>query len=184
MGCSSSRTAPVWVPSTGCTPSGTGCSSMDPPRGRKPCQKTCPGMDSSLHGPTGSSRSLLQCGSPHGVTASFRHPPAPAWGPFHRLQVDICSTVDSMGCRMAAFSTGCRGTCAPVPGVPPPSPSSLALVSAALFLSHHLTPLSWLPFHHRFFPLLYYVILAASHRSHRYSPPATKTLPRKPTTHG
>jgi len=28
--------------------------------------------------------------SPHGVTASFRHPPAPAWGPFHGLQVEIC----------------------------------------------------------------------------------------------
>jgi len=30
---------------------------------------------------------------PHGVTASFGHPPAPAWGPFHGLQVEICSTV-------------------------------------------------------------------------------------------
>jgi len=35
--------------------------------------------------------------APHGVTASFRHPPAPAWGPFHRLQVEICSTVDLHG---------------------------------------------------------------------------------------
>jgi len=35
--------------------------------------------------------------APHGVRASFRHPPAPAWGPFHRLQVDICSTVDVYG---------------------------------------------------------------------------------------
>jgi len=35
--------------------------------------------------------------APYGVTASFRHPPAPAWGPFHRLQVDICSTVDLHG---------------------------------------------------------------------------------------
>jgi len=33
----------------------------------------------------------------HGVTASFRHPPAPAWGPYHGLQVDICSTVDLHG---------------------------------------------------------------------------------------
>ena len=29
--------------------------------------------------------------------ASFRHPPALAWGPFHRLQVEICSTVDQNG---------------------------------------------------------------------------------------
>jgi len=40
-----------------------------------------------------------------------------------------------------------------------PPPSSLTLVSAELFLSHHLTPLSSLPFHRRFFfPLLNYVI--------------------------
>jgi len=33
----------------------------------------------------------------NGVTASFRHPPALAWGPFHGLQVDICSTMDLHG---------------------------------------------------------------------------------------
>jgi len=32
--------------------------------------------------------------APHGVTASFRHPPAPVWGPFHGLQVEICSILD------------------------------------------------------------------------------------------
>jgi len=35
--------------------------------------------------------------APPGVTASFRHPLALEWGPFHRLQVDICSTVDLHG---------------------------------------------------------------------------------------
>ena len=35
--------------------------------------------------------------APHGVTASFRHPPAPMWGPFHGLQVEICSTEDLHG---------------------------------------------------------------------------------------
>jgi len=35
--------------------------------------------------------------APHGVTASFRHPPAPAWCPFHGLQVKICSTVHLPG---------------------------------------------------------------------------------------
>jgi len=35
--------------------------------------------------------------APHRVTASFRHPPALEWGPFHGLQVDICSTVDLHG---------------------------------------------------------------------------------------
>jgi len=42
-------------------------------------------------------RSLLQHGAPHRVTASFSHLPVPVWGPFHRLQVDICSTVDLHG---------------------------------------------------------------------------------------
>ena len=35
--------------------------------------------------------------APHGVTASFRHPPAPRWGPFHGLKVAIYSTVDLHG---------------------------------------------------------------------------------------
>jgi len=35
--------------------------------------------------------------APHRITASFRHPPAPVWGSFHGLQVEICSTVDLRG---------------------------------------------------------------------------------------
>jgi len=49
------------------------------PRVRRSCQEPAPAQ------------------APHGVTTSFRHPPALAWGPFHRLQVDICSTVDLHG---------------------------------------------------------------------------------------
>jgi len=97
MGCSSSRPAPAWVPSTGHSPSGTGCSSVGPPQGHKPCQQTCSSVGSSLHRSAGRARSLLQHGAPHGVTASFGHPPAEMWGPFHGLQVDICSTVDLHG---------------------------------------------------------------------------------------
>jgi len=82
---------------TGCSPSGTGCSSVGPQQDHKPCQQTCSGVGSSLHGSTGPGRSLLQRRGPHGVTASFRHPPALACGPFHGLQVDICSTVDLHG---------------------------------------------------------------------------------------
>jgi len=51
---------------TGCSPSGTSCSSMSPPRRHKPCQQTCSGMGSSLHGSTGPGRSLLQPGLPMG----------------------------------------------------------------------------------------------------------------------
>jgi len=94
QGLHSSQIAPAWVLPTGCHPSGTGCHSVGPPWGRKPCQQTCSSVGFSLHGSAGPSRSLLQCGAPHGVTASFRHPPAQGWGPFHRLQVDICSTVE------------------------------------------------------------------------------------------
>jgi len=51
----------------------------------------------------------------------------------------------SMGCRGTACLTMvcsmcCRGISALVPGARPPSPSSLTLVSAMLFLSHILTP--------------------------------------------
>jgi len=104
--------------------------------------------------------------APHGVTASFRHPPALVQGPFHGLQVDICSTVDLHGL---------QGNKLPHHGLSSrtaredsllrclkhllPPPSSLTLVSAELFLSHFLTPLSQLPSHLSFYiPFLKYVI--------------------------
>ena len=55
------------------------------------------GVGSSLHGSAAPARSLLQHGAPHSITASFRHPHAPAWGSLQRLQMDICSTVDLHG---------------------------------------------------------------------------------------
>ena len=104
-------------------------------------------MGSSLHGAAGPGRSLLQhrlrtgsqppsgihllrCGVP---SMSYRWISAPLW--------------TSLGCSWTAcltlvFSMGYRGIYAPVPGAPPPSPSSLALVSAELFLSHRFTPLT------------------------------------------
>ena len=97
MDCSSSQTAPAWILPMGCCPSDTDCSSVDPPWDHKPCQQNCSGMGSSLHRSTGSGRSLLQSGAPHGATVAFRHPPALAWGAFHRLQVDICCTMDLLG---------------------------------------------------------------------------------------
>ena len=65
----------------------------------------------------------------------------------------------SMGCRGTAcltmvFTMDCRGISAPAPGAPPPSPSSLTLVSAELFRSHILTPLSQLLLHSSFYPFL------------------------------
>ena len=78
MGSSSSWTAPVYVPSTGCSPSGIGCSSVGPPQGDKCCQQICSSVGSSLFmDPQGTH--LFWCGLLHG------------------LQVDICSTVDLHG---------------------------------------------------------------------------------------
>jgi len=96
MGCSSSQTAPAWVL----------------PWGAVLQEQTAPAWV-----PTGSQAlpaNLLQRGllsswvcrswqepapaqGTHGVTASFGHPPAPAWGLFHRLQVQVCFTVDLHG---------------------------------------------------------------------------------------
>jgi len=77
MGCSSSRTAPVSVPSTGCSLSGTDRSSMDPRWCHRSCRKTwsCMGSPwghSFLQGTSTFSRVVL-CGLqrdsllPHGV---------------------------------------------------------------------------------------------------------------------
>jgi len=128
-GCSSSQTALAWVPSTGCSPSGTDCSSVGPPQGYKPCQQTCTGRGSSLHGSTGPGRSLLwhwvpsmgsqlpsgihplQCGVP---SMGYRWISAPLW--------------TSMDCRRTAcltvvFITSCKGR---IPSLtfqaPPPLP--------------------------------------------------------------
>jgi len=96
--------------------------------------------------------------APHEVTAFFRHLPAPAWGPFHRLQVDICSTVDLHGLQgdilpHHGIHHELQGKTLESRAPPPPPPSSLTLVSAELFLLHHLTPLSRLLFHPSiFFP--------------------------------
>jgi len=62
-----------------CSPSGTGCSSVGPPRGHKPCQETCSGMGCSPQVHRSCWEPAPACAA-HGFTASFRHPPAPAWG--------------------------------------------------------------------------------------------------------
>jgi len=89
------------------------------------------------------------------------------WGPFHRLQVDICSTVDLLelqGDNLPNHSLSSRvaregSLLQHIEHLLHPA-SSLSLVSAELFLSHRLIPLSLLPFHHRvfFLPCLKYVI--------------------------
>jgi len=103
---SCSATAPAWGPSHGRQFS-TSCPSMGPshglqplrnwllqggcfPWGHQPCQQTCSGVGSSL---CRSCQEPAPAWAPQGITASFRHPPALAWGPSHGLQVNICSSV-------------------------------------------------------------------------------------------
>jgi len=95
---------------------------------------------------------------PHGVTVSFRHPPAPAWGPFHGLQVDICSIVDLHGLQgdslphhglqhelqgktlCSGISSSCSrsfpylGVCRVVSFTPSHSPLLTGVLTAVLFL--------------------------------------------------
>jgi len=91
-GDSSPQTPPTWVLPTGCSPSGTGCSSVGPPWGHKPCQQTCSSASSSLQGSAGPARSLLQHGLPTGSQLS-----SGIHLLWHGLQVEICSTVDLHG---------------------------------------------------------------------------------------
>jgi len=132
----------------GFSPSGTGCSSVGPPRGHKPRQKTCAGMGSSFHGSTGPGRSLFQCRLPlesqpplgthllwRGVPSTgYRWRSAPLW-----TSIDCRGTT----CLTMVFITSCKGKLSALAsGAPPPPPSSLTLVSAEFFLSLRLTPFS------------------------------------------
>ena len=150
----------------GCGRSGTGCSSMGPPGGHKPYQQTCCRVGSCLCGSTGPGRSLLRCGLPTGS-----QPPG-----IHQLQCGV----PSMGCGWISAppwtSMGSRGTaCLTMIFIKScrgkfllwrlehllPLLLSLTFVSAELFLSHSLTPLSQLLLPSSFFPLLKYVIIEA-----------------------
>lgn len=82
QGCSSSWTAPPWVPSSGVEPFRMDCSSMDPPQGHKSCQQNL--YSSILHRPD-AARSLLQ----HRLTDFLRHPHALVWDPPHPVGGDL-----------------------------------------------------------------------------------------------
>jgi len=102
---------------------------------------------------TGPGRSLLQHGLltgsqlPSGIhllwpevpSTDYRWRSAPLW-----TSMDCRGTT----CLTMVFITGCKGRLsAPASQAPPPPPSSLTLMSAELFLSLCLTPLSSLPFY-------------------------------------
>ena len=126
MGCSSSRTAPLWLLSTGCSPSGTYCSSAGHPQATVLARKPDP-VCAPLHGPQlpGDCSSM---GSPWAAV------------PFRASLPALVGS--SMGCRNIAymavvFSMGCKGISAPVPGVPPPPPSLTGVCRAVSLMFSH-----------------------------------------------
>ena len=134
------------VPPTGCSPSGTDCYSVGPPRGHRSCQQTCSSVGSSLHGATGPARSLIQHRLPTGSPSPSGASTCSGVGSSPCCRWISAPALTSMGaghsCLTMGCTTGCRGISALAPGAPPAPPASLTLVSAGLFLSHILTPLS------------------------------------------
>jgi len=145
MGCTSSRTAPAWVPYMGCSPSGTGCSCMGPTWGHKPCQKTCSDVDSSLHGSADPARRLLQRGlstgsqPPSGIYLLWCGVPsmhcrwisAPPW-----TSMDCKGTT----CLIMVFITSCKGRSSTPASQAPPPPSfftDLGVCKVVSFTSSH-----------------------------------------------
>ena len=95
---------------------------------------------------------LLQHGLPMGS-----QPPSGIhvfWhGILHRLQMDLCSTLDLHGLQgHGCLTMGCRGISALAPAVPPPSHSSLIWVFAEMLLTHVLTSLFGCHYFCSFFP--------------------------------
>jgi len=158
---------------TGCSPSGTGCSSVSPPWGHQPCQQTCSSMGSSLNGSTGPGRSLLQRGLstgsqlPSGIHLLWRGVPstgcrwisAPPWISMH-CRGTTCFTM--------VFITSCKGRLSALTfRAPPPlffftdlgvcrvvsftsshSSLSLRLTLSFFFFSPFLTMVSQRRYHH------------------------------------
>jgi len=84
MGCSSSRTTPVWVLSTERSPSGTGCSSVGPPvphRVTSPVSKPAPAWYPLSTGPQVLPGACSSVGSLWGHSLLGVYPPAPVWDP-------------------------------------------------------------------------------------------------------
>jgi len=110
----------------------------------------------SVHGSAGPARSLLQ----HGLPMGFQPPSG-----IHLLQCGVLHGLQGDSLPHHGLHHGLQGkTSAPAPGAPPPPSSALTLVSAELFLSHRLTPLSRLLCNCKFFPFLNMLSQRCYHR--------------------
>ncbi|XP_023777238.1 protein N-terminal glutamine amidohydrolase isoform X2 [Cyanistes caeruleus] len=79
--------------STGCSPSGTSCSCMDPLWGHKSCHQTCSSVTLLSIGLQVPASSLLQHGLPMGITASFQAYICSSLSLLHGLQGHSCLTM-------------------------------------------------------------------------------------------
>jgi len=125
------QTTPAWVPHGVTSPASKPVPVWPPlsPWGHRSCQEPAPARAS------------------HELTVSFGHPPALGWGPPRGCRWRSAPQWTSVSCRITAcftmvFTTGWRGSPAPASGAPAPAPYSLTLLSAELFPSCSLTPLS------------------------------------------
>lgn len=101
------------------------CSS---PMGHKSCQELA-----AVWAPLSTGLQILP-GASKGHSLLWTYASAPLWPP-------LWVSAPLLTSKTRVFMMGCRGMSALRPGVPPPLPSSLVLVSAELFPSHILTPL-------------------------------------------
>ena len=79
MGCSSSQNAPAWVLPTGCSPSGTGCSSLGPHGVTSPASKPAPARAPLSTGPQVLAGACSSSGIPQGHSLLWAYPPALVW---------------------------------------------------------------------------------------------------------
>ena len=126
------QNAPAWVPHGVTSPASKPALAWAPlSTGPQVLPGACSMLEQGL--PWGHSLLRASTCSSVGSSTGFRWVSAPLW--------------TSMGygrtaCLTTVFFTGCRGISALAPGATPPPALSLTLVSADLFLSHVLPPLS------------------------------------------
>jgi len=137
---------------------------VGPPWGHEPCQQSCSGVGSSLHGSTGSGRSLLQCGLPTGSQLSsgihLLQPGVPSMG-YRWISAPPWTSMDCRGtaCLTMVF-TICKRRVSALTSRAPPPPSFFTDLDVCRVVSLTLSHSSLLTaFHHVFFlPLLKCVI--------------------------